>query len=125
MRDYYQVLGVSRCATSEELRAAYARLAKRHHPDLSGAAGTLPQRLYDVQQAYRCLSDTDRRMVHDQALDMHEKAHLASQNRVRRRLYRYDRRHPRRAPHPRRGVRWRPVVISIAIAVATAMIWLS
>ena len=101
-RDFYQVLGVGRGAASEEIRAAYIRLVKRHHPDM---VGHLPARLHDVQQAYRCLSDPGARARHDQLIARGEHAHLARQRSVQRRLGRYDHRH-RHAPPRARRRRW-------------------
>ena len=119
-RNYYQVLGVSRRATPAELRAAYVRLAKQHHPDRSRLGAELPQRLKDVQNAYRCLSDAERRTAHDRALDERERLHFRDQHALYRRLRRYDRRHPRRAPRmsPRRN--WR-ALLAIALAVAVVV----
>ena len=123
-RNFYQVLGVARHASPADLRAAYVRLAKRHHPDLSHPAAELPQRLREVQQAYRCLSHAERRAEHDAALDAHERLHFASQRAVHRRLRRYDRRHPQRPPRPRRRPRWRTVLMAASLAMVAALSWL-
>lgn len=106
-QNYYQVLGVPRAASRSELRNAYVRLAKRHHPDLAPWNGVMPQRLREVQQAYRCLSDAERRAEHDQLLDQRERLHMVSQRAVQRRLRRYDNRHPHPIPHPYRRMPWR------------------
>lgn len=106
-RDFYQVLGVARDASPAEVRGAFIRLARRHHPDGTGQTADLPGRLQDVQQAYRCLSDADARARHDRALDDDERRHLARQRAARRRLRRYDRRHPSAAHHARRRIGWR------------------
>jgi DnaJ-class molecular chaperone len=122
--DYYQVLGVSRQASPAELRTAFARLAKRHHPDLSQPGADLPQRLREVQQAYRCLSDAGRRALHDDALDARERQHFASQQAVHRRLRRYDRRHPRRPPPPYRRRPWRAMALIASLAAVLSIAWL-
>lgn len=113
-RDFYQVLGVGRGASVDEIRAAYIRLVRRHHPDV---VGYLPSRLRDVQQAYRCLSNAETRASHDVAIAQNERAHLARQRSVQRRLGRYDNRHPQSPPRPGRG-RW------ARLAVVTAGIFL-
>src|ERR687883_1677757 len=71
--NYYEVLGVPREASQEEIRTAYRRLAKVRHPDHpSGSA----QEFSLLQEAYAVLSDPNRRRLHDEALDL---AHAADQ----------------------------------------------
>jgi len=71
--NYYEVLGVSREASQEEIRTAYRRLAKERHPDHpSGSA----QEFSLLQEAHAVLSDPNRRRMHDEALDL---AHAADQ----------------------------------------------
>ncbi|KQN22932.1 hypothetical protein ASE86_14235 [Sphingomonas sp. Leaf33] len=113
-RDYYQTLGVGRHASQADIRAAYIRLARRHHPDggSEGAALLLPGRLRDIQQAYRSLSNAEERRRHDTLLDEAERHHRVRQQAVQRRLSRYDRRHPR--PRLYRSVTrpsWRSLVM--------------
>lgn len=112
-RNFYQVLGVARTASQTEIRAAYARLVRRHHPDVAGA---LPDRLRDVQQAYRALSRTDARAEHDLAIIAAERLHADRRARVQRRLRGYDRRHPR--PVPRPSPKWTVVLFAAAAIVA-------
>jgi DnaJ-class molecular chaperone len=121
-RDFYQALGVPRNASSTDIRIAFVRLAKHHHPDHARNAGELPGRLHEVQQAYRCLSDVDARAEHDRTLNECERLHVARQRSVQRRLQRYDKRHPH--PHPRsqfdtptgrdRKNRWRSLLVVTA-----------
>jgi molecular chaperone DnaJ len=63
-RDYYEVLEVSRNASPEELRRAYRRLAKRHHPDVSKDDGS-EERFKEINEAYAVLSDEQRRAAYD------------------------------------------------------------
>lgn len=65
MKDYYIILGVDADATLQEIKSAYRRQAKKLHPDYHGP-DCAPFR--DVQEAYECLSDPDRRQAHDYAL---------------------------------------------------------
>ncbi len=123
-RDFYQILGVDRTASHAEIRAAYIRLAKRHHPDGAGAGhvAQLPGRLQDIQRAYRSLSNVDVRARHDDLLDQEQRRHAARQRAVQRRLERYDRRHPQL--RLRRIVRpgWRSVVMmSVGLAVVARL----
>lgn len=62
---HYDVLGVARDATPDEVRAAYRRLARRHHPDRMRAAGTSDDEMPRINEAYRVLSDPARRAVYD------------------------------------------------------------
>lgn len=65
--NYYQVLGVSREASREEIRSAYRRLAKERHPDNSGGSA---EEFSLLQEANAVLSDPNRRRQHDEALDL-------------------------------------------------------
>jgi molecular chaperone DnaJ len=63
-RDYYEVLEVGRNATPDELRRAYRRLAKQHHPDVSKDDGS-EERFKEINEAYAVLSDDERRASYD------------------------------------------------------------
>ncbi|MFO7682383.1 MAG: molecular chaperone DnaJ [Chloroflexota bacterium] len=63
-RDYYEVLGVSRNATKEELKKAYRRLAREYHPDVSKEPGS-DEKFKEVNEAYEALSDDDTRARYD------------------------------------------------------------
>lgn len=63
-RDLYQILGVGRDASSEEIKRAYRRLARELHPDVNGSADA-EQRFKEVAGAYEILSDPGRRQQYD------------------------------------------------------------
>lgn len=63
-KDYYEILGVKRGATDEEIRKAYRNLAKKHHPDVSKSPDA-PARFAEVQEAYDVLSDPQKRRLYD------------------------------------------------------------
>jgi molecular chaperone DnaJ len=65
--NYYQVLGVSRGASRDEIRSAYRRLAKEKHPDNAGGSA---EEFRLIQEANTVLSDPNRRRQHDEALDL-------------------------------------------------------
>jgi molecular chaperone DnaJ len=63
-RDYYEVLGVPRDASDEEIKRSYRRAAQRHHPDIDGSDGA-EGRFKELNEAYRILSDRQRRTAYD------------------------------------------------------------
>jgi len=63
-RDYYEVLGVSRSATEEEVKKAFRRLAKQYHPDANKEQGA-EARFIEVNEAYEVLSDPQKRAAYD------------------------------------------------------------
>jgi molecular chaperone DnaJ len=63
-RDYYEVLGVSRNASDEELKRAFRRLAKQYHPDANKEQGA-ETRFIEIKEAYEVLSDPQKREVYD------------------------------------------------------------
>jgi curved DNA-binding protein len=64
--DLYLALGVSRDASQEELRAAYRKLARQHHPDVNPNDAAAEERFKDISAAYAVLSDEEKRQRYDE-----------------------------------------------------------
>ncbi len=64
-RDYYAVLGVPRTASEKEIKAAYRRLARKHHPDVNPGDKQAEALFKEVSEAYTVLSDPDKRKKYD------------------------------------------------------------
>src|SRR2546426_5862852 len=64
-RDYYEVLGVGRNASAEELKRAYRKLALQHHPDRNGGNPQAEARFKEINEAYEVLSDQSKRQRYD------------------------------------------------------------
>lgn len=65
-RDYYEVLGVAKTATADEIRKAYKQLALQNHPDRNPGDSTAEARFKEATEAYSALSDDDKRARYDQ-----------------------------------------------------------
>jgi molecular chaperone DnaJ len=63
--DLYETLGVSRSASQDEIKKAYRKLARRHHPDANPGDASAEERFKEVQHAYDVLSDPDKRKQYD------------------------------------------------------------
>lgn len=65
-RDYYEVLGVAKGASEDEIKKAYRKLAKQYHPDLNPGDKTAEAKFKEVNEAYEVLSSADKRAKYDQ-----------------------------------------------------------
>lgn len=65
-KDYYQILGVSRNASEKEIKQAYRRLARKHHPDLNPNDKSAEAKFKEINAAYEVLSNPEKRKKYDQ-----------------------------------------------------------
>ena len=65
-RDYYEVLGVSKDASAEEIKKAYRKLAMKYHPDQNAGDAAAEAKFKEVGEAYKILSDDEKRSRYDQ-----------------------------------------------------------
>ena len=73
-KDYYQILGVNRNASEKEIKQAYRRLARKHHPDLNPGDKSAEARFKEMNAAYEVLSNPEKRKKYDQFGDQWEYA---------------------------------------------------
>src|SRR6201995_5118938 len=65
-RDYYEVLGVERTATIEEVKKSYRKLAVKYHPDKNPGDKTAEEQFKELGEAYEILRDPQKRALYDQ-----------------------------------------------------------
>jgi len=73
-KDYYQILGVNRNASDKEIKQAYRRLARKHHPDLNPGDKSAEDKFKEINAAYQVLSDPEKRKKYDRFGDQWEYA---------------------------------------------------
>lgn len=64
-RDYYEILGINKTASEAEIKSAYRKLARKHHPDIDKSVGAA-ERFKEIGEAYQALSDPQKRSAYDQ-----------------------------------------------------------
>lgn len=65
-RDYYKTLGVAKTATAEEIKKAFRKLARQHHPDLAEDKKAAEEKFKEINEAYEVLSDAEKRKKYDE-----------------------------------------------------------
>ncbi len=73
-KDYYKILGIDRKASDKEIKQAYRRLARKHHPDLNPDDKEAESRFKEINTAYQVLSDPEKRKKYDRYGDQWEHA---------------------------------------------------
>ena len=65
-RDYYETLGVSKTASEDEIKSAFRKLARKHHPDVAKDKKAAEEKFKQINEAYEVLSDPEKRQKYDQ-----------------------------------------------------------
>ena len=125
MTTHYDVLGVDRSASYDDVRAAYRRAARRHHPDAGGEAAT-GERMAALNEAWRVLGHRDLRREYDRTLDAPTTAGVTSHETVRPVPLREPRYNPLARYQDPPRVPWGPMGVvaglgALAVVVASAI----
>ena len=64
-RDYYEVLGVNKSATPDQIKSAYRKLAVKHHPDKNKGDKAAEEKFKEASEAYHVLSNSERKQSYD------------------------------------------------------------
>ena len=81
MADYYDTLGVARGASEKDIRSAFRKLARKHHPDVNDNDPASEEKFKEINEAYTVLSDADSRRKYDRYGDDWKKADQIGQSR--------------------------------------------
>lgn len=65
-KDYYEVLGLQKGASEQEIKRAYKRLAAKHHPDKNQGSKEAEEKFKEIKEAYEVLGDNEKRAMYDQ-----------------------------------------------------------
>ena len=68
-KNYYEILGVDKKASAEEIKSAYRKLAKQYHPDLHPGDATAAEKFKEINEANEILSDSQKRAAYDYELE--------------------------------------------------------
>lgn len=79
-KDFYKILGVERKADEKEIKKAYRKLARKHHPDINPNDAGAEAKFKEINEAFQVLSDKDKRALYDQFGDDYDKVPAGAQN---------------------------------------------